>query len=390
MSFYFVGEAPLSKSLLNRALIIKSWFSKLDIKGQSQCDDVRIMEQAIQSLQNGESTIHCGLSATALRFLMFRVSRETGKFFLTGESKLLSRPFEDIPGLLGQLGVNVTKTDKGFLIESEGWKPQGDCLYISSQVTSQYASGFILNSWNFPKSLFFVLKDKKISYPYFQMTVDLVKQLGMNIQSSDNEFHIPKNQILKTLEYKPEQDQSCLFALAAFATLKGKATFTNWKKTSWQPDSIFLEILQNMGVLSTLKNDNLTIFKTENLKPISMDLMFYPDLFPVLSVLCAKAEGVSRLSKIEGQVFKESNRLQKTKQLLEMSGIKTEIKNSTFVIYGKKDWPEVPKFSFDVDQDHRMVMAAMLVKRFNKSINIKGKGAVSKSFPSFLSLIGEH
>ena len=388
-----IAHVPFSKSLLNRAKIVQSWFPDLNIKGDSSCDDIKVMDQALKVLKSktdGIKIIDCGLSATALRFLIFRVSREKGEFLLTGKPTLLSRPFEQIPKLLSQLGVQVTKTDKGFHIISDGWKPQGDCIYISSKVSSQYASGFILNSWNFPRDLYFVLTDKKESYPYLQMTISLAKSLGLDIQSSGNEYYIPKNQTLKSFEYQSEKDQSCLFSVAAFAALNNdRVIFESWESKSIQPDSVFVSILEQMNVAIKKDKNNLIISKTENLEPISIDLTFYPDLFPVLSVLCAKAEGKSYLRGIKRQSFKESNRLLKTKELLEKSGIKTEVQDDVFVIYGKKSWRQVQEFCFDTDNDHRMVMASFLVKGIGVPINIEGKESINKSFPDFLSIVNE-
>ena len=386
MSFYFMGEAPLSKSLLNRALIIKSWFPDFYIEGSSDCDDVQVMSRAIENLKTSQ-TFDCNLSATALRFLAVRLSREKGEFFLTGKQSLLSRPFQEISSFLSQLGVQVSENEKGWLISSEGWKPHGASINMTSQVTSQYASAFLLNSWNFEKDLFFFLDRNTASYSYFKMTMDLVKHLGLEVKQSDQEFFIPKQQKLKVFKYKPEQDKSCLFALAVFSALKGKAIFTHWEEKSLQPDHIFVDILKKMGVPIQKKDHHLIVSQCENLKPISIDLKNTPDLFPLLSILCAKADGVSELSNIGYQQFKESPRLHEIKNILNHLNIKTETKDQSFFIYGKRDWPPVKPFSFDVTKDHRIAMATELVRNLGAPVSIQGVDSVKKSFPQFLSLV---
>ncbi len=386
MSFYFIGQAPLSKSLLNRAFITKSWFSNFKIEGSSDCDDVKIMEEAVCSLDSNKE-FYCGLSGTAFRFLVLRLSRKKGNFFFTGEKALWNRPFKDLSTLLSQLGVEILRTKKGWSISSQGWNPQGDYINVPSQVTSQYASALVLNSWDYERDIYFTLTSQKVSYSYFEMTLSFVKELGMDVRQSGNEFYIPKRQSLKKINYKVEQDKSCLFALAAFAILHGKATFTNWERQSVQPDAVFLNILKDMGVSFELKNQNMTVYQSDDLQSISKDLSYYPDLFPVLSVLCAKAEGLNQLSGLSHQAFKESDRLSKTIELLDLSGIKTKVNNNTLSIYGKKNWPTISPFSFNVSQDHRMVIAAQLVKSLNVPITIQGKDAVNKSFPEFFSLV---
>ena len=387
MSFRFLGQAPPSKSLLNRALIVKSWFPRLIIEGDNLCDDIQVMKKAIASLDTSQD-FYCGLSATAFRFLALRLSRKKGKFLLKGEDALWRRPFKDLSVILSQLGVEIFKTPEGWCLVSQGWQPQGDYLVVPSQVSSQYASALVLNSWNYERDIYFSLTSQKISYLYFKMTIDFVKQLGMEIKQSGKEFYIPKNQTLKKFYYKVEQDQSCLFALAALAVLNGKVVFTNWESKSLQPDSIFLDLLKNMGVGIELKNETISIFQTKNLKNINVDLSGSPDLFPVLSVLCAKAEGASQLSGLSHQAFKESHRLEKVIELLNLSGIQTELKKDTLWIHGKENWSSRSSFSFKSDHDHRMVMAAQLVKSLSVPIDIQGKEAINKSFPDFFSLVG--
>ena len=120
------------------------------------------------------------------------------------------------------------------------------------------------------------------------MTLNFLKGLGLTIKEAGREFLIPKQQKLKIKYYHPEQDKSCLFALACFATLKGQAVFLEWEENSLQPDHIFPGVLQTMGIPIEKRDKKLIISKSENLKPLSLDLKGTPDLFPLLSVLCSQ------------------------------------------------------------------------------------------------------
>ena len=385
--FYFIGKAPLSKSLLNRALIVKSWYPDFVIHGSSSCEDILIMESALQNLDQ-KTEFDCGLSGTAFRFLAVRLSREKGKFVLKGDTALFKRPLEEISSLLSQLSVSIQKTEQAFSISSEGWKLQGDCVYVPSQVTSQWASALLLNSWNLSQDLYFVFSQSAVSYPYFKMTLDFVKSLGLVVRQQKDEFFIPKGQGLKTKECYPEQDKSCLFALACFAVLKGQAVFLDWETESLQTDHIFSDILQTMGAPVELKKDRLIISKCGHLKTLNVSLKGQPDLFPMLAVLCAKAEGLSVLKDISHLTFKESNRLRKIKELLEKCGVFVKIQKDDFLIYGQREWScEMSNFVFDTEQDHRLVMAGELIASLDVPITLTGKDSVNKSFPEFYSLI---
>ena len=163
---------------------------------------------------------------------------------MTGNPALFRRPLKDISTLLSQLSVSINQTDKGFLISSGGWKAQGDYIHVPSRITSQYASALVLSSWNLKQDLYFSLEKDTVSFPYFQMTLDLAKHLGLTVKGGVKDFFIPKGQTLKQFHYTPEQDKSCLFALAGFAALKGRAVFLDWEEESFQPDHIFPDILK--------------------------------------------------------------------------------------------------------------------------------------------------
>ncbi|MCY4321621.1 MAG: hypothetical protein OXC37_04390, partial [Bdellovibrionaceae bacterium] len=428
-SFYFIGQAPLSKSLLNRSLIIKSWYPDFLIHGSSLCEDVLVMDRAIKNLGQ-KKEFNCGFSGTAFRFLALRLSRQKGEFILKADTALLKRPLEEVSSLLAQLSVSVQKTKQAYMISSEAWKLQGDCVYVPSQITSQWASALLLNSWNLDQDLYFVFSSSAVSYSYFKMTLDFVRKLGLTVHQEGSDFFIPKGQNLKIKEYHPEQDKSCLFALACFSALKGQSIFLNWEKESLQADHIFPDILKSMGVTVELRRDQnsklfdsshkpifqafskndsenkqidknqspltyhsrqsrdfqvnpiksqsqLIISKCSDLKPLDINLKDQPDLFPMLAILCAKAEGLSVLKGVSHLAFKESNRLEKLKEVLEKCGIAVKIQKDDFLIYGQKNWShKIIPFDFSAEEDHRLVMVAELIASLGIPIHLKGKSAV--------------
>ena len=385
--FYFVGKGPLSKSLLNRALIVKSLFPDFLIRGGSDCQDIQIMTEAVKSFPQS-FTYHCGLSGSALRFLALRFSRERGKFLLTGKSALLDRPFYELPILLNQLSVDVKELKgQGWLIDSKGWIPQGDSVHVPCGISSQYASALLLSGWDLDRDLYFSLSRNPVSFSYFKMTLDFVRYLGMKVEGEEMEYRIPAKQRLKIFSYTPEQDKSSLFALAAFAAIKGKCLFKPWEADSLQPDNIFPDVLNALGVEVKEEGNLLKIQGGVPLKSIDFDLRNCPDLFPVLSVLCARAKGTSCLSNVRNQAFKESHRLNKVCELLDLSGIETKKRGDDFLIFGKGESFSRNIFQFDCSKDHRMAMAAALMKEYGQNIRLIGKEAVNKSFPDFFQFI---
>ena len=385
----FFKNLPLSKSLLNRALIVKSFFSDFKIKGDSQAEDVIFMKKAIEDFKKGKKEFYCGFSGTALRFLSLRLSREKGEFLLKGEPALLKRPFDQTSKLLSRLSVSFERVKEGFKISSQGWYPQGDFLSLPDHASSQEASAFLLSSFCYPRDLYFSYSRNAVSHSYFQMTLDFVKLLGMDVRNSGEEYFIPKNQTLKLKEYDIEQDKSSLFALASFAFKKGPFVFLDFKEESLQPDNCFPDILKSMGQKVEIKSGQLRLFPCENLKPIDINLKNRPDLFPVLAVLSSFAEGESVFEGIGHQDLKESQRLKKIEELLSKMKRSCEKKGDVFFVEGSQEVCNIEPFEFDVEFDHRLVMAAELAKSQGVPVSVKGISSVKKSFPDFYERLNQ-
>jgi 3-phosphoshikimate 1-carboxyvinyltransferase len=121
---------------------------------------------------------------------------------------------------------------------------------------------------------------------------------------------------------------------------------------------------------------------------VNVNLENSPDLFPVLAVLCGLAQGTSKLFGAPHLALKESNRIQKTFELLTKAGIKSQIVDGGLIIEGSNMKIHSKAFSFDPDHDHRMAMAAALLNMVGAKIQILNKEVVNKSFPEFWSIVG--
>jgi 3-phosphoshikimate 1-carboxyvinyltransferase len=395
--FNFKGQISSSKSLLNRCLILKSFYPNFNIEGFSECLDVLKMQKAVEDFQKAKTHFDCGSAGTTFRFLMARLSREGGSWNLICEKRLLERPQEPLYAALNQLGVEVNLiSDTQINIQSKGWIINGP-IKLDLDQSSQFLSALLLSAWELQSDLRIILSEERNSYSYLDLTIKWLSLMGMEIKLSGNEIFVPKKQKLKTFKYNVEPDMSSTFALTAHAVVNGNLWLENFPPNSLQPDFYFLEILKKISAKYHLVKSDfpssdaeqfiLKIEKTENLNPLEINLKDQPDLFPVLSVLLSRVEGVSRLFGIKLLQFKESNRLQNTKLLLDRLDIKTELFKDHFVIFGKKNHIYSSTFDFDPDQDHRMAMAASLAIHQGAKIKILNKDVVNKSFPEFWDIV---
>lgn len=391
----FKGVVPASKSLMNRALIVKSFFPDLNLLGQSSCDDVEKMQDSVNKILQNQSIYDCGAAGTVLRFLAFRVSRIPGLHILKGTPRLLSRPQKDLIEMLSTLGVRVESYSNCLKIISKGWQIPANGILVNRSKSSQFASGLLLSAWDLPMDLKIQLDSGGVSEGYWEMTVELVKDLGMNIIENENFLIVPKNSKPKSNSYRVESDLSSAFALAALAALNGQAEFENYPFKSLQPDQVFADILKKMGVQinSNLKDNIFTIQKTTDLQGVEVDLLNSPDLFPVLGTLCAFAKSPSILKGAPHLVFKESDRLKKTAELVAYLGCQFELMSDGMKIFPNENsgWKQLnnnpKKLIYDTDHDHRLAFAASMIRSVGFPIQILHPDVVNKSFPEFWQAI---
>lgn len=385
--FVFNGKMEASKSLFNRALIVKSYEPKLKIIGESHCDDVLHLQKIVEQLSNTKE-FECGEAGTILRFLALRLSRQPGVYVLKGSERLFSRPNDDLMFVLDQLGVTAAMQGNSLVIESQGWKKPLIPVKVHREKSSQFSSGLLLNCWDLPFELEFELVGNAVSDAYFKMTMDFVQAMGLSVQSSAQRWKVKPGQKVTATEVSIEPDYSSMFAVSAVAAICGAAQFNNLTANSLQPDFQFISFLKQMGVPMKLVGTTLSVARAEELQPANFILRDSPDLFPSLAVLCAFANGESKLIGAPQLVYKESDRLKRTKDLLAAMGVQSEVKEQGLVIQGVGRKPTVRHFEFDADQDHRMAMAAGILVREGWPVKLIGHKCVKKSFPGFWKAIG--
>jgi 3-phosphoshikimate 1-carboxyvinyltransferase len=253
--------------------------------------------------------------------------------------------------------------------------------------SSQFASGLILNAWGLPFELNLELSQERVSDGYLDMTLDLVKKAGMKIELRDNRIQIPSEQKVMINKIEVEADMSSAFVVASLAAGRGHCEIKNFPFESLQPDICFVKLFKKINISCERQGDSLVVDRALEMKPIETSLRRAPDLFPVLCVLLSKAKGQSRIYDTPQLVHKESNRLQKTAELLGLMNVEHQLHDDGITIksLGRHHHQF---FEFDPDQDHRLAFAGALAKSFGYRMRILNPRVVDKSFPSFWNLIG--
>jgi 3-phosphoshikimate 1-carboxyvinyltransferase len=391
MSFRYHGPIPSSKSLFNRALIVKSFSPNLNIIGSSESEDIDHLERSILNLVHGESYFDVGEGGTGLRFLLSRLSREIGQFKIYAQPRLLSRPHAELISILSQLGVKISVHQSNVQITSQGWIDPGHRLQMSLGTSSQFLSSILLSAWNLPFDLFINLDYESNSHlvteSYSGMTLSFLRSCGMQIELIDNQLKVFKHQTPQVQHYQVEPDWSSAATILIAAQIDGECSIEISSSKSLQPDSMIVPFIQSIG--GDIQQKANRIISKRNGALIGREFNFQecPDLVPCMAVLCSFATGISYFTGLDKLPFKESNRLTNTMKLLTLAGVSCELSSSVLKIHGMGDHFTPKNFTFDPDQDHRMAMAAGLFKLRNKAIHILHPEVVNKSFKNFWTIL---
>lgn len=387
-----VARLPLSKSILNRLLILNSLSPRQIRLGEiSDADDVVDLHRALCALRAGRTDFRVRSGGTALRFLAARLSRIPGRWCVEVSERLISRPHRELWELLGQMGVLIRQTANAFEIHSPaGWtRPSGGEVDLSSGLSSQYATAVLLAAIGLPFPLRFRWTEMASS-PYLEMTLSLLKDwYGVEAQVDGRGFSLdlpadlaPKRQGVAVVE----ADLSSAFSIAAWALKTGGVRLPGCGdlRSSLQPDARFAEILRSMGATLSAEGEDLLVLPLERRPlPIRVDISRSPDLFPVLCALAATADGRSEIVGGEHLRAKESDRLAVTQRLLVAAGVSCgPIEGGGLWIDGTESRPTEP-FDFDPDRDHRMAFAAEVLNANGWRIRVTDESVVEKSYPLY-------
>ena len=423
---------PASKSFAQRAIIAAALADGTSrLTGYSPCGDSESAIAAIQALgakvtRRGRTltitggihadvpSLHVGESGFLTRMMipiLAQLSR--GEVTLTGEKTLLTRPLMGAREIMDAFGVTLSGSDP----DSQPQVPvtvhgplRGGQARIGGRHGSQLISGLLaaLPLGDTDTTLF--IEEPK-SIPYIFMTIDVLKQFGIRIESEmegDEEFlqtqdwdhcsgitlRIPGRQHYHPAEIALEGDWSSAANFMVAGAVFGRVDLVGLDTSSLQADLCIMDILMDAGAsMSALEDENSLHVQRAPLNAFEVDAGNCPDLFPILSVLAAFCQGTSRISGAGRLLHKESNRAQAILDMLAQMGVRATLKGDTLSIEGRSlvrrllTGTLLKGGKYTSHHDHRMLMALKVASLgADGPIEIDDTECVAKSFPSFFDL----
>ena len=375
-----------SKSESNRVLILNSIFKNIKIGNLSDSDDSVVLKNALENLHKSIDIHHAG---TAMRFLTAYLSTlDGGKFILTGSKRMKERPIGILVDALKNLGFNINYLKKkGYPpLEINGTKSEKSIIKLKSDISSQFISALILIGPTFKNGLTIELDGKIISKPYINLTLNVLKRMGIGYSFRKNIIKIDNVKEINPIEYLIESDWSSSSYFYSIVAIDKKINIklSNFFKESFQGDSFIEKIFIKLGVKTEFLNQTEILLSPINdfKKPssLSFNLIDNPDLAQTVAVTCLALKIQVKITGLQTLKIKETDRILALHNELSKLGAKIIFDDASIEIIPPVNFNKnIEIFTYD---DHRMALSFAPLGLITPLI-INDPDVVTKSFPSY-------
>ncbi|MCC5935711.1 MAG: 3-phosphoshikimate 1-carboxyvinyltransferase [Lunatimonas sp.] len=374
---------PSSKSESNRALIIDAL-----TEGDNQLSNLaeaRDTQTMIRLLQEDPDTLDVLDAGTTMRFLTAYAALTNRTKILTGTPRMCERPIGILVDALRTLGADIEYLGvEGYPpLKTKGFTSQlTDRLQIRGDVSSQYISALVMNAPLLPKGLTLELTGKIGSRTYIEMTLELMKEFGVEYTFEENIIFI-KPQTYRPTRFTVESDwsgASYWFSLLACAE-EGELYLTGLKANSMQGDSHIVAIMDKLGVQSQFDSQGVRLTKKPIVGIEHIDFTHCPDIAQTVAVTCALLGRSCEFSGLESLRIKETDRIDALqRELAKIHAGLEERKEGVFTLVPSTQLPD--RVQIHTYDDHRMAMAFMPLMA-KMEVSFDDPEVVNKSYPSF-------
>jgi 3-phosphoshikimate 1-carboxyvinyltransferase len=380
---------PASKSISNRLLIIKALSGYLDnLHNLSEADDTLTLLEIIKNVNRPEHNAKLG--GTTFRFLLAYLALLRNEFILTAEGEMLNRPINELVEVLNTLGADIEYiNDIGKPpVRIKRGNMHGGKITVDASKSSQFVSAVMLISPYLQGGVTIVLKGKTVSQPYIEMTANLMREFGADVNINFPEITIKEGKYTNKT-YFVENDWSAasyIYQSFLFSGKPEKIKIPYLYKNSIQGDAITSKIYTQFGIDTTYLDDAIILIKQKKLirtNKFTYNFNNNPDLAQTLAVTCSLLKIPSELQGLQTLLHKETNRINALQLELKKLNVQSYYNKSTHTLTLEPEKLTPPKTAFLTYNDHRMAMAFSAVAQIFRQIKMENPDVVTKSFPSF-------
>lgn len=380
------GEAVITNALMGEDCVstcrcMRALGAEIDIDGTT------LRVKGTPRFRRGRE-LNCGNSGTTIRLLTGFVAGKEVDATLYGDESLSSRPMKRVSEPLSLLGADVKTTDGHAPVYVSPKRLCGADVKISV-ASAQVKSAVLLAGISAEGETSVTEPNKSRDH-----TERMLAAMGADVCVDGNRVTVRKS-ALKSMDVRVPADISSAAYFMALGALKGK---TLCKNVGINPTRTgILKAFDLLGVRYSLLNERISggeqtadiLVEKSSMKGIELTGEYVPsmiDELPLVALLCAFADGESRISGAKELRVKESDRIKTTAELIQNLGgdcIETE---DGFIIRGKKT---LRGGNIDSYLDHRIAMTGavgLIASELGGNIHCAECCAIS--FPDFFEKLG--
>jgi len=339
----------------------------------------------------------CGNSGTSVRIFSALSLMINGGLQLQGEFFRRERPLKPLLDALEQLGASYSLSQDKLIIHRQ--KIVCKDVNIRGDISSQFITALLflgsIIQCSEKETIKINLTTPVVSYPYLKITLNIMDKFGFQAQEVRNDsdllgYKVKTGQKISSKTYTVPSDFSSaafIIAAAVLTPIDSKIIIENLDFEDPQGDKRIVPILREMGARIHKDVDNKRLICYGNIRknPLmgrQIDCKDVPDLFPILSVIGAFAEGKMILYNAENLRLKESDRIEIMARELTKMGVKVEEKQGSLTIY---HCDNIEGTKIDHNGDHRIAMACTVAALYATSeSHIESIDVVKDSYPRFV------
>ena len=347
------GEAVIENALmgedcLSTCACMRALGAKIDIDGTT------LRVQGVEEFISGKA-LDCGNSGTTMRLLTGFVAGRGASAKLYGDASLSVRPMKRVAEPLALLGAKVKTTDghAPIYVESQALHGADVVLNVAS---AQVKSAVLLAgiSADGETSVTEPIKSR-------DHTEKMLAAMGADVRVMGNTTMVKKSN-LKAVNVCVPSDISSAAYFMALGALKGEMLCKNVGINPTRTG--ILTAFNRLGVDYTLQNKRVLggeeradiLVKKSYMRGIELTAEDVPsmiDELPLIALMCAFADGESRITGAEELRVKECDRIRATVELIRNIGGDCEELQGGLIIRGKK---RLRGGNVDSCLDHRIAM----------------------------------
>ena len=391
-----VGEGETRISGFGRSADTESTIAAVRVLGirvyEADADTLRVFGAGLRGLEAPKHPIDCGNAGTLMRLLPGLLAGQTGRFELTGDDSLSSRPMERVAGPLRQMGVSVETAEGHAPLTIEGG-PVKAISYELPVASAQVKSAVLLAGLYAESGETTVVEP----LPTRDHTENMLESAGVSVRRRKGTIKVSPAEQLRLGEVEVPGDFSSAAPFLVAATLLAGSELTvhgvnlNPRRTG------LLVVLERMGARITVFNRRRIGGEPGgdlDVRPAALvgttigaaEVPLLVDELPLFALLAVHAHGDSVLSGAAELRAKETDRIEAVVDGLRRLGAHIRATPDGFKVRGVPS--RLRGGPIDARGDHRIAMlgaVAGLVSR--EGVELEGAESAAVSFPGFFDLL---